>query len=164
MGVAVFGGWLSSGQTVFAWDRLGPNDAEHIDLGREETQRTLRMLASLSNENRASTSVETRPGTIFRISLPNSTSCGCRGRDDKDGSTFDRYQMKLGERLTSRSRHASVCVSRSLWWCAAVAGLRTKTGEERRRRQRHQVSMDAAQGGRERRWQWQSSTEWTPCA
>ena len=32
------------------------------------------MDAFVSNENRASTSVETFPGTIFKISLPNSTS------------------------------------------------------------------------------------------
>jgi hypothetical protein len=36
--------------------------------------RTLAFVASLSNESRASTSVETRPGMIARISLPNSTS------------------------------------------------------------------------------------------
>jgi len=35
---------------------------------------TLAFVASLSNERRASTSVETRPGMIARISLPNSTS------------------------------------------------------------------------------------------
>ena len=34
----------------------------------------LAFVASLSNERRASTSVETRPGIIARISLPNSTS------------------------------------------------------------------------------------------
>ena len=32
------------------------------------------MLASVSNDRRASTSVDTRPGTIFRISCPNRTS------------------------------------------------------------------------------------------
>ena len=35
---------------------------------------TFAFVASLSNERRASTSVDTRPGTIARISLPNSTS------------------------------------------------------------------------------------------
>jgi hypothetical protein len=37
---------------------------------------TLALVAALSNERLASTSVETRPGTISRISRPNSTSCG----------------------------------------------------------------------------------------
>jgi hypothetical protein len=42
--------------------------------------RTLALVPSLSNERAASTSVETRPGTMARISLPNSTSCrGTRG-------------------------------------------------------------------------------------
>ena len=36
--------------------------------------RTLALVASLSNESLASTSVETRPGTIAKISFPNSTS------------------------------------------------------------------------------------------
>ena len=36
--------------------------------------RTLAFVASLSNERRASTSVETRPGIMARIDLPNSTS------------------------------------------------------------------------------------------
>lgn len=35
---------------------------------------TLAFVASLSKERRASTSVETRPGMIARISFPNSTS------------------------------------------------------------------------------------------
>ena len=36
--------------------------------------RTLALVASLSNESLASTSVETRPGTMAKISFPNSTS------------------------------------------------------------------------------------------
>lgn len=40
-----------------------------------EECRTFFFVASLSNEYLASTSVETRPGTIWRISRPNSTSC-----------------------------------------------------------------------------------------
>ena len=37
-------------------------------------RRTFALVASLSNESLASTSVETRPGTIAKISFPNSTS------------------------------------------------------------------------------------------
>jgi len=36
--------------------------------------RPLAIVASVSYDNRASTSVETRPGTIFRMRLPNSTA------------------------------------------------------------------------------------------
>lgn len=38
------------------------------------------LVPSLSKERRASTSVETRPGMIARISLPNSTSCDVKHR------------------------------------------------------------------------------------
>ena len=38
-------------------------------------QLTLAFVPSLLKERRASTSVETRPGMIFKISFPNSTSC-----------------------------------------------------------------------------------------
>jgi hypothetical protein len=39
-----------------------------------EKNSTFALVASLSNERRASTSVETRPGIIASISFPNSTS------------------------------------------------------------------------------------------
>ena len=42
---------------------------------------TLAFVRCLSNERRASTSVETRPGMIANISLPNSTSCHHRSWD-----------------------------------------------------------------------------------
>ena len=38
--------------------------------------------APVSKENLASTSVETRPGTIFKISFPNSTSRASRAFSD----------------------------------------------------------------------------------
>jgi hypothetical protein len=41
----------------------------------EQEKRTLALVASLSKERAASTSVETRPGTTARSSLPNSVSC-----------------------------------------------------------------------------------------
>lgn len=44
-------------------------------LNEGQRERTLALVAFLSKESRASTSVETRPGTRARISFPNSTSC-----------------------------------------------------------------------------------------
>ena len=45
-----------------------------LRVSRDPGQLTFFLVASLSKERRASTSVETRPGIIARISLPNSTS------------------------------------------------------------------------------------------
>ena len=42
--------------------------------GYKPLMRTFAFVAALSKDRRASTSVETRPGIIFKISLPNSTS------------------------------------------------------------------------------------------
>lgn len=55
------------------------NDSWHqhacrITCSRDRDQFTFFLVASLSKERRASTSVDTRPGIIARISLPNSTS------------------------------------------------------------------------------------------
>ena len=48
--------------------------------------RTLALVPSLSKERRASTSVETRPGMMLRISLPNSTSCAGGQRTERRGA------------------------------------------------------------------------------
>ena len=53
---------------------LKTKDEDDKIIPRTNSCRTLAFVASLSKERRASTSVETRPGTIARISLPNSTS------------------------------------------------------------------------------------------
>ena len=50
--------------------------------------RALLMEPSMSKEKRASTSVETLPGTIWRISLPNSTS-----RRSRVASTFSSISL-----------------------------------------------------------------------
>ena len=52
------------------------------DSYRAMISRALRMVAAVSNDSRASTSVETRPGTIFNISPPKATrtrSISCAG-------------------------------------------------------------------------------------
>ena len=43
-------------------------------------EHTFFLVPSLSKDRRASTSVETRPGMILRISFPNSTSCKKAGK------------------------------------------------------------------------------------
>ena len=73
---------LDQDTVLFDTDRFVEGD-EFLSLKTEKVRmkvmpwrvpRTLAFVASLSNERRASTSVETRPGMIARISFPNSTS------------------------------------------------------------------------------------------
>lgn len=56
-------------------------------------RRTLALVPSLSKEREASTSVETRPGTTARSSLPNSVSCRKKYKSDSTS-----WQEKRGKR------------------------------------------------------------------
>ena len=78
--------------------------------------RTFALVASLLNESLASTSVETRPGTIFKISFPNSTSYFEMTNADHVSSvrtTFNRsmFFVKLTHQAVSSVLDLSINVS-----------------------------------------------------
>lgn len=63
-------------------------------------RRTFLMVASLSKERRASTSVETRPGMRARICLPNSTSCGNKQYNETEKGEEKKGQVSIGVDLS----------------------------------------------------------------
>lgn len=67
---------------------------------------TFLMVAWVSNESRASTSVETRPGMRARICFPNSTSCneerkGSKGQLEPSGLNGRGRESGVGRTIRS---------------------------------------------------------------
>lgn len=93
---------------------------------RERGGRTLDLVPSVSNESEASTSVETRPGTTLRISLPNSTSCwrGAGVRKSARSEEMERGSARGGRWCSqpARRRHCERVHCASASGCDRVQG------------------------------------------
>ena len=87
------------------------------------------LVPSVSNESEASTSVETRPGTTLRISLPNSTSCwrGAGVRKSARSEETERGSAR-GGRWCSRPARRRHC---GRVRCASASGCERVQGGER---------------------------------